>query len=152
MSTSSLPSFIKIHQAVLEKKSKMWKVYGRRRTDGRRWGTDDGRCSMTIAHLSLKLRWAKKGGPCRCRMGMFKNPTKCLWRWEPNCRYNFYFSLPAHLCRQIYNMWRKAPIHSLTPTSHSAQWRVMIIIQGDETLSHCKELIYLWYRQSRDRN
>ena len=50
MSTSSLPSFIKIHLAVLEKKSKMWKVYGR---------TDDGRCAMTIAHSSLRLRWAK---------------------------------------------------------------------------------------------
>ena len=33
------------------------KVYGRRpRTDGRR---DDRRCAMTIAHLSLWLRWAK---------------------------------------------------------------------------------------------
>ena len=27
------------------------------RTDGR---TDDGRCTMTIAHSSLRLRWAKK--------------------------------------------------------------------------------------------
>ena len=27
-------------------------------TDGR---TDDGRCAMTIAHLSLRLRWAKNG-------------------------------------------------------------------------------------------
>ena len=65
MSTSYLPSFIKIHQAVLEKKSKMWKFTdGRtdagRRTDGR---TDDGRCAMTIAHLSLWLRWAKKLWP-----------------------------------------------------------------------------------------
>ena len=69
MSTSSLPSFIKIYQAVLEKKSKMWKVYARR-TDGRRTDdgrtdgrTDDGRCAMTIAHSSLWLRWAKKKGP-----------------------------------------------------------------------------------------
>ena len=34
------------------------------RTDGRRTPddgrTDDGRCAMTIAHLSLRLRWAKK--------------------------------------------------------------------------------------------
>ena len=30
----------------------------RRTTDGR---TDDGRCAMTIAHSSLRLRWAKKG-------------------------------------------------------------------------------------------
>ena len=41
MSTSSLPSFIKIYQAVLEKKLKMWKFTDndddrRRRTDGRR--------------------------------------------------------------------------------------------------------------------
>ena len=49
MSTSSLPSFIKIHEAVLEKKSKMWKVYAGRRTE-----------AMTIAHSSLRLRWAKK--------------------------------------------------------------------------------------------
>ena len=54
MSTSSLPSFIKIHQAVLEKNLKMWKVY--RRTG--RW-TENGRRDMTIAHLSLRLRWAK---------------------------------------------------------------------------------------------
>ena len=32
------------------------KVYGRTDDDGR---TDDGRCAMTIAHLSLWLRWAK---------------------------------------------------------------------------------------------
>ena len=57
MSTSSLPSFIKIHLAVLEKKSKMWKIYGRRTTDDGR--TDDGRCAMTIAHSSRRLRWAK---------------------------------------------------------------------------------------------
>ena len=62
MSNSSLPSFIKIHQAVLEKKLKMWKFTdGRRTTDGRTddGRTDDGRCAMTIAHLSLWLRWAK---------------------------------------------------------------------------------------------
>ena len=67
MSTSSLPSFIKIHLAVLEKKSKMWKVYGRTTTtttttDGR---TDDGRCAMTIAHSSLRLRWAKNSNSLR---------------------------------------------------------------------------------------
>ena len=33
-----------------------------RRTDGRRTDgrTNDGRCAMTIAHSSLRLRWAKK--------------------------------------------------------------------------------------------
>ena len=55
MSSLSIPSFIKIHQAVVEKKSKMWKF-----TDGRTGGrTDDGRCAMTIAHSSLRFRWAK---------------------------------------------------------------------------------------------
>ena len=33
------------------------KKYGRRTTDGR---TDDGRRAMTIAHSSLRLRWAKR--------------------------------------------------------------------------------------------
>ena len=41
--------------------------------------------------------------PCRCRTGTLKNPTKYLWRWEPDRRYNFFFSPPAHLCRHICN-------------------------------------------------
>ncbi|KAK3090742.1 hypothetical protein FSP39_014241 [Pinctada imbricata] len=45
MSTSFLPSFMKICSVVLEKKSKMLKSL--RRT------TDAGRCAMTIAHLSF---------------------------------------------------------------------------------------------------
>ena len=39
--------------------------------------------------------------PCRYRTGTLKNPVKCLWRWEPDRRYNF-FSPPAHRCRHIY--------------------------------------------------
>ena len=52
MSTSSLPSFIKIYQAILKKKLKMWKFTdGRRRTtDGR---TDDGRCAMTMIKVKV---------------------------------------------------------------------------------------------------
>ena len=49
------PSFIKIHQAVLEKNLKMWKVYTR---TGRL--TENGRRVMTIAHLSPRLRWATR--------------------------------------------------------------------------------------------
>ena len=37
--------------------------------------------------------------PCQCRTGTLQNPAKCLWRWEPDRRYNFFFSPPAHLCR-----------------------------------------------------
>ena len=29
-------------------------------------------------------------------------PTKCLWRWEPDRRSNFFFSPPAHLCAVTY--------------------------------------------------
>ena len=51
--TNLLPvKFVEFRAAVSEEKSKMWKVYGR---------TDDGRCAMTIAHSSLRLRWAKNG-------------------------------------------------------------------------------------------
>ena len=46
------------------------------------------------------IKWV---APCRCRRGTLMNPTKCLWRWEPDHRSNFFFSPPAHLCRHIYN-------------------------------------------------
>ena len=31
-----------------------------------------------------------------------KNPTKCLWRWDPDRRYNFFFSTPVHLSAVTY--------------------------------------------------
>ena len=34
--------------------------------------------------------------------GTLKNPTKCLWRWEPDRRSNFFFNPPAHLCAVTY--------------------------------------------------
>ena len=55
--SSFLSIFVEFRSAVSEEKSKMWK-FTDGRTDDRR--TDDGRCAMTIAHLSLRLRWAKK--------------------------------------------------------------------------------------------
>ena len=30
--------------------------------------------------------------------GTLKNPTKWLWRWEPDRRFNFFFIPPAHRC------------------------------------------------------
>ena len=51
----------KIHQNLSsgsEEEVEIVKVYRRTTTDDGR--TDDGRCAMTIAHLSLWLRWAKK--------------------------------------------------------------------------------------------
>ena len=40
----------------------------------------------------------KNGGPVSVlgRARYKKNPTKCLWRWEPDRRSNFFFSPPAH--------------------------------------------------------
>ena len=42
--------------------------------------------------------WSRVGA----RTGTLKNPTKCLWRWEPDRRSNFFFSPPAHLCAVTY--------------------------------------------------
>ena len=45
----------------------------------------------------------KRFGPrVGVRTGTLKNPTKCLWRWEPDRRSNFFFSPPAHLCAVTY--------------------------------------------------
>ena len=49
-----VPNLVEIGPVVLEKKSKIGKVY--RHTDGQ---TDDGRQTMRQAHLSFQLRWAK---------------------------------------------------------------------------------------------
>ena len=35
-------------------------------------------------------------------LSRFCFPTKCLWRWEPDRRSNFFFSPPAHLCAVTY--------------------------------------------------
>ena len=43
----------------------------------------------------------KRVVPCWCRTGTLKKPTKCLWRWEPDRRSNF-FSPPAHICAVTY--------------------------------------------------
>ena len=58
--------------------------------------------------------------PWRCRTGTLKNPAKCLRRWEPDRRYNYFFSPPATLWRRIYD-WNivacdvKHPINQIKP-------------------------------------
>ena len=42
--------------------------------------------------------WSRVGA----RTGTLKNPMKCLWRWEPDRRSNFFFSPSAHLCAVTY--------------------------------------------------
>ena len=63
----------------------------------------------------------KRVVPCRCWTGTLKNPAKCLWRWEPDRRYNFFFSPPADLSRHIWLkyrcIWRKTPINQTKPNS-----------------------------------
>ena len=61
------------------------KVYGRRTTDGR---TDDGRCAMTIAHLSLRLRWAK-------------NPMKWSFEWT-------FVSIVRFSLTCVYSRWDRS--------------------------------------------
>ena len=39
---------------------------------------------------------------CTGGMGTLKNPTKCLQRWEPDRRFNFFFNPPGHLCAVTY--------------------------------------------------
>ena len=50
-------SLVQIGPLASEELIKMWKVNGR--TDGRRT-TDDGRSVVTIPHMTLWVRWAKK--------------------------------------------------------------------------------------------
>ena len=38
--------------------------------------------------------------PCRCLDGHDKE-LKCLWRWEPDRRFNF-FNPPTHMCAATY--------------------------------------------------
>ena len=44
----------------------------------------------------------KRLAPCRCLDGHVKEPYEMSMVWEPDCRSNFFFSLPAHLCAVTY--------------------------------------------------
>ena len=47
----------------------------------------------------------------------YKNPKKCIWCWEADWRYNFFFILPAHLCTVPYIT--ETPLHvTLNNQSH----------------------------------
>ena len=78
------------------------------RTDGRTddddGRTDDGRCAMTIAHLSLRLRWAKKGKDLT--QSCDKNPythrkiQKATWQHK-NATKNFDYTTIADRLRTV---------------------------------------------------
>ena len=40
----------------------------------------------------------KRVAPCRCLDGHIKEPYEMSMAWEPDCRSNFFFNPPAHLC------------------------------------------------------
>ena len=62
--------------------------------------------------------WSRVGA----RTGTLKNPTKCLWRWEPDRRSYFFFSPPAHLCAVTY-MTEISLIVTLNKQFNSTQLR-----------------------------
>ena len=112
MSTSSLPSFIKILPNV--------KVYGRRTP------TDDGRCALTIAHSSLRLRWAKKIGITFYQFGcyLFQFTEHCMS--TPNyIQFDIYFVKRVNF---IHILW-KSLNHGLSAGS-VAQWSKAIALKA----------------------
>ena len=60
-------------------------------------------CKRRLNGAVCRNHRIKRVVPCRCRTGTLKNPAKCLWCWEPDRRYSFFFYPPAHLCRHIYD-------------------------------------------------
>ena len=61
--------------------------------------------------------------------GTLKNPTKCLWRWEPDRRSYFFFSPPAHLCAVTY-MTEISLIVTLNKQFNSTQLNNFLFIRS----------------------
>ena len=90
--------------------------------------------------------------------GPLKNPTKCIWRWKPDRRSNF-FSPPSHLCGVKYiteislnvtfNQSRSfslillyMPVSSATAkTSFSAMRRLKTYLRSTISLIGCRHLL-----------
>ena len=85
---------------------------GRRTTDDGR--TDDGRCAMTIAHLSLWLRWAKKTN----------TNHKIQWNACPACIiYNMHWSWGIMVTLHNNNADLISNINQqLVKNNHNSQW------------------------------
>ena len=66
---------------------------------------------------------------------ILKNPAKCLWRWEPDRRNNF-FGPPAHLCR---HMWLKYRCISVTVRwrPKSEIWASVPLFCNDKSKPNC---------------
>ena len=68
-------------------------------------------------------------------MGTLKNPTKCLWHWEPDRRSNFFFNPPAHLCAVTY-MTEISLIVTLNNQFNSTQLKKLYLRSGSQRHRH----------------
>ena len=67
--------------------------------------------------------------------GTLKNPTKCLWHWEPDRRSNFFFSLPAHLFAVTYQTPSSAEWHSLHIIIFKDIYNKLLVLHNDLKIS-----------------
>ena len=75
----------------------------------------------------IHLARNERGRMYGTRTGTLKNPTKCLWRWEPDRRSNFFFSPPAHLCAVTY-MTEISLIVTLNNQFNSTQLKTNVLL------------------------
>ena len=80
-------------------------------------------------------------------MDTLKNPTKCLWRWEPDSRSNFFFCPPAHQCAVTYitemSLHVTLPLTSTWPLQHIwPQGRIQDITESSSKSFCCDSLIF----------
>ena len=73
-------------------------------TDGRADRQTDGQTTDKVIPMCRYASQATQKGWSRVGAwtGTVKNPTKCLWRWEPDRRFNFFFNPPVHLYAVTY--------------------------------------------------
>ena len=105
LSTLFLQSFIKIHPTVLEKKSKMWKVY-RRRTDGALWQklTRAFRSGELKTWHLLPVKFSRI--PSSGFREKVKNVTANQRQRRPSC----FFRIGPKNTKLIENIWILLPV------------------------------------------
>ena len=89
-------------------------------------------------HLQTK-HWSRVGA----RTGTLENPTKCLWRWEPDRRSYFFFSPHANLCAVTY-MTEISLIVTLNKQFNSTQIRRSTSVMNEftyDTFTHSVRLV-----------
>ena len=128
MTTSSLPSFVKIPQAVLEKKLKIWKVWD---------GLTDWRYTLTIAHLSLRLRWAetKQRTKNTEHLRYCRKHTCRLSSFPPCLGCEALYVLPAGSCicsgrlsQNIYTQYLSVSAYPSVNIPNLTKWRTLCIL------------------------